>query len=155
MAQGYTDIEATQRAQTMVIPCGADGVPIEPRVFEGFQISRSALNGEADVRRAAREYLEDCAMDGIEYVEMRTGGEDRRCLEVILEGFREARAAGITTSARLISSMKRDKDPMLAQQVASNAIELKAPTEVIGVHGVVGVDFCGCDTHRFPFTSDF
>jgi len=79
----------------------------------------------------------------------------KKCLEVILAGFRDAADKGVTCAARLIASIKRDKDPTLAEQVVANAISLKAASDAGQIGGVVGVDFCGVDTHNNPFNDAF
>ena len=84
-SQGRED--AVDRAAAMVIPRGSDGMPVEPTPFEGFAIVREAQISTPELcRRCVREFLVDCAADGVVYAELRTGGEDREWLEHILDG---------------------------------------------------------------------
>eukprot|EP00931_Biecheleriopsis_adriatica_P114857 TRINITY_DN90741_c0_g1_i1.p1 TRINITY_DN90741_c0_g1~~TRINITY_DN90741_c0_g1_i1.p1 ORF type:complete len:374 (+),score=66.83 TRINITY_DN90741_c0_g1_i1:68-1189(+) len=149
VANGWSSVAAAKRAAEMVIPKDKDGIPIEPCPFEGFQIANQAnINTPELCHRVVREYLEDCAADGVVYAELRTGGEDRDWMEQILKGFDEAKLAGVDCVARLILSIKRDKPAALAEKVVDNAIALKT-------RGVVAIDFCGVDTHSFPFSAEF
>eukprot|EP00324_Dicrateria_rotunda_P006898 CAMPEP_0206166718 /NCGR_PEP_ID=MMETSP1474-20131121/25179_1 /ASSEMBLY_ACC=CAM_ASM_001110 /TAXON_ID=97495 /ORGANISM="Imantonia sp., Strain RCC918" /LENGTH=63 /DNA_ID=CAMNT_0053570919 /DNA_START=1 /DNA_END=189 /DNA_ORIENTATION=+ len=62
-------------ASSVLIPKCEDGVQCEPDDYEGFGIIGKAYSTLDLVSRLTYEYLEDCAKDGIEYVEIRTGGE--------------------------------------------------------------------------------
>ena len=126
VVQGWVSSDAKCLAQAMVIPRDADGVPLEPSAFEGFFIVKQAqINTPALCRWSVREFLEDCASDGMVYAELRTGGEDLESVRTIIEGFAEAKDAGIDCVSKLILSIKRDKPAHFAHDVVSNSIVLK------------------------------
>jgi len=133
--QGRDD--ALERAAGMVMPRDHLGIPIDPTPFEPFQINWEAHQDKPEhVKRIVREYLQDCAADGIAYVELRTGGGNKERLITILDAFDEAKGS-IDCIARLVVSLKRDVHTMVENELAvENAISLMD-------RGVVAIDFCG------------
>lgn len=143
--------EAKRLVQEMCIP-RISGAPLECAGYNGFGITSKAL-GDDDPERLARavhEYLIDCWIDGIKYVELRTGGSDRNKLQIIKRAI-ESLPASIPIVARLIVSIKRDRGSDHAWQTVRNAAELADNTNNNNNSLVVGLDFCGTDTIGHPF----
>jgi adenosine deaminase len=122
------------RAAAMVIGREPDGVPLEPTPYFGFAIVNEAVREPAHVARIVAEYLHDCALDGIHYAELRTGGTNRAHLEAVLEAMQQQRQV----AAALIISVKRDAPADAAWSTVRNAVELRDCG-----FPIVAVDFCG------------
>ena len=128
-----------------------------PSYLKAFAYTVGVLQERGPLKRAAYEFVEDAARDGVRYVEVRfapslhrkKGLTLDRVVEAVLEGLDEgSRATG--TLARLICCAMRQEPASVSASVASVAAEYREA-------GVVALDLAGpeegypAEVHRKAF----
>lgn len=147
----YGNEDGEKMATSVLIPKCTDGIQCEPEDYKGFSLISKAYSSLELTYRLTYEYLEDCAADGIIYVELRTGGSSKEKLEVVLAAMDDfEHKKGTFPISRMIVSIKRDDSIENAWKSARNTIEIKNKRP--HNNRIVAMDFCGVDTIQHQFT---
>lgn len=146
----YGQEKGAKLASDVLIPRCADGIPCEPEGYRGFAVIKDAYNSTSLIEKLLIDYLDDCASDGIAYVEVRTGGENVDKLDTILAVINKRELSETLPICRLIVSIKREGSTSDAWTTVRNAVAMRRRWGNL----VVAVDFCGVNTCEFPFTQE-
>ncbi|WP_150462797.1 adenosine deaminase [Nesterenkonia ebinurensis] len=130
------------------------------KYLEAFAHTTAVMQSEANLRRVAREYVEDLAADGIVYAEVRWAPEQHvagglsldEAVEAVQAGLEEgteavAAADGAIAVGQLVSAMRQNDK---AAEIVELALRHRE-------HGVVGFDIAGPEAGFPPskFVSSF
>ena len=115
------------------------------KYLEAFVVTLSVLQEPENIRRVAREIVEDAAADGVRYVEVRfspilhreRGYTMESILEGVIQGLADGTEATGVLSGTIICGM-RHIDPRLSETLAELAVAYKT-------RGVVGFDLAGAE----------
>ncbi len=123
-----------------------------PRYLETFDHTTAVMQTAEQLRRVAREYVEDLAADGVVYAETRWAPEQHLRAGLTMEAAVEAVAEGLDEGIRLCQAAGT---PIVARQILS-AMRHREPDTAIAElvvryadRGVVGLDLAGAEA-GFP-----